>query len=181
MARRPRSAGEPTPGSLADLQPEANPETVARNVVLRRLSAAPRTRHELEDDLLARGIPQDVTTAVLDRFTEVHLIDDESYARMWVESRHRSRGTARSVLRQELRRKGVDDAFIDEALTLVDDEAELVRARALVERKLPSLARYETTAQTRRLMNMLMRRGYSSGVAMSAVRAEMEASGSSGR
>ena len=173
MARRSRSASEPTSGSLADLQTEANPESVARSIVLRRLSAAPRTRHELEIDLLGRGIPEDVTTAVLDRFTEVNLIDDVGYARMWVESRHRSRGTARSVLRQELRRKGVADDSIEDALTQIDDEAEIVRARALVERKLPSLARYERDAQIRRLANMLMRRGYSSNVALSAVRAEI--------
>ena len=37
------------------------------------------------------------------------LVDDEAFARSWVESRQRSRGLARRALAQELRRKGVDD------------------------------------------------------------------------
>lgn len=138
--------------------------------MLRRLSSAPRTRHELAVDLAKRGIPDPVIEAVLDRFTEVHLIDDASFARMWVESRHRSKGMARTVLRQELRRKGVVDEDIDAALLQVSDEAERERARALVDRKLPSLARYDAATQCRRLSSMLMRRGFPGALASSVVR-----------
>lgn len=169
MPRR-RPAGEPTPGSPADLQPEADPESVARAIVLRRLELAPRTRHELAVTLRERGVPQEVADAVLDRFVEVGLIDDAEFARSWVESRHRSRGAARPVLRQELRRKGVADALIDEALGQLTAEGESERARALVHRKLPSLSRYDDATKARRLSSMLMRRGYSGGTAATVVR-----------
>ena len=170
MTRRSRSAGEPTPGSPADLQPDADPSSVARAIVLRRLSAAPRTRAELSTDLAKRGVPEDVAREVLDRFEDVHLIDDAAFAHLWVESRHRGKGVARSVLRQELRRKGVDDDTIAAALQQVSDESEADRARALVERKLPSLARYDRATQERRLASLLMRRGYSGGLAGTVVR-----------
>lgn len=161
---------EPTPGSPADDQPEADPEQVARTVLLRRLTAAPRTRQDLRDDLLRRNIPEQVADRVLDRFSDVGLIDDGEFARMWVESRQRSRGTASRVLRQELRRKGVPDAEVEDALAGIDPEQERVRAVALVEAKRRSMDRLEPPVRARRLTSMLVRRGYSYGVAYSVVR-----------
>ena len=165
-----RSVSEPTPGSAADLQPEADPEQVARTIVLRRLTAAPRTRHDLRVDLLRRNIPDDVADRVLDRFVEVGLIDDASYAQAWVESRQRSRGTARAVLRQELRTKGVPAADAEEALAGIDPEAERERARQLVRAKLPAMSRLDPVARARRLTGMLQRRGYPASVAYAVVR-----------
>ncbi|MDD2858824.1 MAG: regulatory protein RecX [Candidatus Nanopelagicales bacterium] len=171
MARRSTpAASEPTPGSLADLQAEADPTSVARTVVLRRLNSAPRTRKDLYDDLIRREIPPAVADAVLDRFTEVGLIDDAGYAQLFVASRQRSRGTARPVLRQELRRKGVPDDDIADALDAITDEQEHEQARALVRAKLPALARYDEATRQRRLMGLLMRRGYRGGVAAAAIR-----------
>ncbi len=176
MARNPkRSVNEPTPGSLADLQAEADPRAVARTVVLRRLSSTARTRKDLHDDLLKREIPESIADEVLDRFTELGLINDADYAELFVASRQRSRGTARPVLRQELRRKGVGDDQIHAALEQISDEDEFVRACALVRSKHPSLARLEPTVRQRRLMSLLMRRGYSAGVAAGAIRAELSA------
>lgn len=167
--RRSR-ATEPTPGSPADRQPEADPEQVARTVLLRRLTAVPRTRADLRGDLLTRGIPEDVADRVLDRFVEVGLIDDAAFATMWVESRHRTRGAARSVLRQELRRKGVSPDLAEVAVSSVSSEAERERAVHLVRVKARSLMRLEPEARVRRLVGMLQRRGYSAGVAYAVVR-----------
>ena len=161
---------EPTPGSPADLQPEADPEQVARTVLLRRLTAAPRTRKDLRDDLLRRNIPEDVVDRVLDRFTEVGLVNDEEYARMWVESRQRSRGMARRVLRQELRARGVSDEDAQDALDSIDPDAERARARQLAQAKVRTMSRLEPEARVRRLAGLLQRRGYSSDVAYSVVR-----------
>ena len=165
-----RFAQGPTPGSSADLQPEADPEQVARTVLLRRLTAAPRTRHDLREDLLRRNIPEAVADRVLDRFTEVGLIDDDAYARMWVESRQRTRGSARSVLRQELRAKGVPQEAVDQALATVDPQRERERAADLVRGRLAATARLDDARRTRRLVGMLQRRGYPASVAYSVVR-----------
>ncbi|MDQ5974037.1 MAG: regulatory protein [Actinomycetota bacterium] len=149
---------------------EADPEQMARTVVLRRLSSAPRTRKDLAEDLGRRGIPSDVIDRVLDRFTEVGLIDDAEYARLWVSSRHRSRGTARQSLRHELRAKGITDDDALEALEAIDDDLERARGLALVRSKLPSTSRLEPAARARRLVSMLMRRGYRQAEAVSIVK-----------
>ncbi len=164
----------PTPGTPADLQPDADPEQVARTILLRRLSAAPRSRAQLHDDLRARGVPEDVCQRVLDRFADVGLIDDATFARMWVESRQRSRGTARPVLRQELRRKGIDGEIAEAALEEIDADDERARAVELVRVKARSLHRLEPPARVRRLVGMLQRRGYSGSVAFSVVREVLE-------
>jgi regulatory protein len=165
-----RYVNEPTPGSLADLQDDADPEQVARTILLRRLSASPRTRHELRADLLARGIPEDIAERVLDRFVEVGLIDDAEFARQWAESRLRTKGTARRVLRQELRAKGVADDLVRDALEGIDPEQERARARSLVEVALRSMTRLDAATRQRRLISMLMRRGYPQAVAVGVVR-----------
>lgn len=169
MARR-RPASEPTPGSLADSSVDADPESVARAILLRRLTAAPRTHAELRDDLHHRGVPDEIADRVLRRFIEVGLIDDQAYAQMWVQSRHRSRGASTRLIGQELRRKGIDDEVVEHALAEVTPELERDRARALVDAKLPSTARLEPAARTRRLVGMLTRRGYSPSVAFGVVR-----------
>ncbi len=165
-----RYVNQPTPGSPADLQDEADPDEVARTILLRRLAAAPRTRSELRADLCRRGIPEQVADRVLDRFTEVGLIDDAAYARLWVESRQRTRGSARSVLRQELRGKGVDAMAVDEALASIDADVERERAKQLVWAKARATSRLEPAARTRRLAGMLQRRGYPASMAFSVVR-----------
>jgi regulatory protein len=165
-----RLVNEPTPGSMSDLQDEADPEQVARSILLRRLSSAPRTRAELSSDLGKRGIPVDVAERVLNRFVDVGLIDDDAYARSWAESRQRTKGSARSVLRQELRAKGIAETAIVDALDGIDDDAERERARGLVEAKLRSMARLEPVVRERRLVSMLMRRGYHQSVALGVVR-----------
>ncbi|WP_370524249.1 regulatory protein RecX [Cellulomonas sp. APG4] len=121
-----------------------------------------------------KDVPDDVAERVLDRFTEVGLIDDAEYARMLVRSRGESRGLARRALAAELRRKGVGDDEAQEALATVDDETEIARARALLERRWPSLARLDPQVRARRALGMLGRKGYPAGLASRLVR-ELEA------
>jgi regulatory protein len=163
----------PTPDSPADLAEDADPESVARAICLRQLTLGPRTRSQLADVLARRGVPAEAAGRVLDRFMEVGLIDDASFARQWVESRHHGRGLARPALAQEMRRKGVADEDVADALSAVDDEAEAAMAAALVARKLPTTRRLAPDARVRRLVGMLIRKGYSPGLALAVVRAAL--------
>src|SRR3954454_20843681 len=102
------------------LELEPDPGSVARTICLNLLTAAPRSRGELATALRKRRVPDDVAAQVLDRLTDVNLIDDAAYAEAYVESRHRGRGLARSALRQELRRKGVDETVAAVAVEQID-------------------------------------------------------------
>lgn len=149
---------------------EPDPHDWARQIVLRQLTAAPRSRHQLEDVLRRKDCPDDVAAAVLDRMEEVGLVDDDAYAGMLVRSQQAGRGLARRALRQELRRKGVDDDTAAAALAEVDPQDEEDRARALVAKKMRTMHGLEPHVQTRRLAGMLARKGYDADVTMRVVR-----------
>lgn len=174
--RRRRRSAEPP--AEADLGPEADPESVARKILLDQLTGRARTRAELAAKLAQRDVPDDIAERLLDRFTEVGLIDDAAFARQWIEQRQEGRGLARRALSQELRRKGVDDETVREALeerAEDDPDAELDAARMLVRRKLRSVQGLDHDKAVRRLVGMLARKGHSSGVAFRVVREELDA------
>jgi regulatory protein len=151
---------------------------VARTILLDQLTGRARTRRELADKLRSKNVPDQVATRLLDRFTEVGLIDDAAFARLWVESRQSSRGLARRALSDELRRKGVDPEIVREAVGEVDQADEEAAARRLVRKKLPSLRKVDQATATRRLVGMLARKGYSAGLAFAVVKDELGAAGS---
>ena len=168
VRRASKGAQGPTPGTLAAAGPNADPLEVARTIVLRSLTAAPRTRQQLADLLDSRGIPSAVADTLLDRFAELNLVDDAEFARMWVNARTGHRGMSRRALRVELQRKGVAEADISAALAAIDDDTEFETAVTLARRKARTLAGQDARVRQRRLIGMLMRRGYSGGVAAKA-------------
>lgn len=109
-------------------------------------------------------MPAEASEAVLDRMTEVGLIDDEAFAQAWVSSRQQRRHLSRRALRQELQRKGVDAEVVAETLEGVDTDDEIEAATALAEKKLRSLRGVEPQVRRRRLAGALARRGFSGHV-----------------
>lgn len=154
--------------------PDADQEAVARKILLDQLTGQARSRSELAGKLAKKGVPDALSERLLDRFEEVGLVDDEAFARAWVQSRQPGKGLARRALAQELRRKGVDDEVAQVALDEVDPDDEVEAARALVRRKLRTAARLDRDVAVRRLTGMLARKGYPSGVCFRVVREELE-------
>jgi regulatory protein len=153
------------------------PEARARQVCLRLLTLAPRTRAQLADALRQRGIPDDVAEDVLGRFAGAGLIDDAAFARAWVDSRHYGRGLSGRALTAELRQRGVDEDRIKEAVDELGPDAEAQTARRLVERKLAATVGQAPEARVRRLSGMLARKGYPPGLAFRVIREALEAEG----
>jgi regulatory protein len=164
--RRQREPDDPQ----RDLGPAADPESVARTILLGKLTASAKSRRELADALAAKDVPDDVAARVLDRFEQVGLVDDAAFADTWVRSRQASRGLSRRALSHELRRKGVDDEVIAASLEQVDVEVERAAAEALVARKLRATRGLDPRTRTRRLVGMLARKGYGPALASAVVR-----------
>jgi regulatory protein len=174
----------PPPLDVESEGPDADPESVARKILLDQLTGRARTRKELSDKLAAKGVPVEIATRLLDRFEEVGLVDDGAFARTWVGQRHSAsgggKGLAPRVLAQELRRKGIDDETARAALDELDPADEERAARELVRRKLRSVSRFDDQTATRRLVGMLARKGYASGLAFAVVRDELRSAGREG-
>ncbi len=140
-SRESRSA-PPLPASVPESvrdDPEPDHESVGRKILLDALTGQARSRKELADKLAKKDVPADLASALLDRFEEVGLVDDEAFARAWIAARQPSKGLARRALAQELRRKGVDDDVAREALDEIDPDDEESAARALVRKKLRTM------------------------------------------
>jgi len=116
-----------------------------------------------------RGAPTEVATDVVADLVARGYVDDEAFARHWVETRAtRSYGSAR--LRAELRARGVAAPLIDEALAALEPETSLDRAREAARRRLPALKRGRPERLATRLRDYLLRRGYGASVVARVVR-----------
>jgi regulatory protein len=148
-------------------------ESEARNIVLNQLNFMPRSRKELETTLAKRHIEPDVAKRVLDRFEEIGMVDDAAFAELLIRSRCNTKRVSRSVLRQQLRQKGVDQEIIEAALMVVSDELRM--ATELVERKARAMSRLEPEVRKRRLFGLLARKGYNTSIALRVIQ-DLEAS-----
>jgi regulatory protein len=192
MTRTKQASGSPpkapkastTPGTL---EPPGTPETAgtqvgdpeaqARQICLRLLTIAPRTRAQLAQALHRRGVPDEAAETVLSRFADVGLIDDAAFARAWVESRHYSRGLSRRSLSAELRRQGVQSEEIREAVDTLDPEQEVVTARRLVEQKMAGTRGQPPEVRIRRAAGTLARKGYPAGLVFRLIKEVLEQEG----
>ena len=137
----------------------------AKQVLLRRLSHAPRTRKELAKDLKDKDISDEVANVALDRFEEVGLINDQALASNYVSSQHERKGLGKNALRQQLRAKGVSDDVALEAISQISEDQEFQAAFALACKKIRSLQRDDAKTQLRKIVGVLARKGYSSNLA----------------
>lgn len=125
---------------------------------LRFLSYRPRSTDETRRYLAGKDLPPEVIDATLARLASAGLLDDEAFARFWVEDRESFRPRSAMALRVELRRKGVGDEAIAAALNAVDEEEAAYQAAQ------PRAARLQGCDRAtfyRRLGDFLQRRGFS--------------------
>ena len=168
------------PGSAMEDCPDCNvmsPAAEAQRICLRLLTTRPCSRVELAGALRRRGVPEEIGEPVLDRLSELGLVNDAALAEAAVYSGHSHRGLGRRALSTELRRRGVPDKVVQEAVATVRTEDEEQRARELVRRKLRTSTVRDTESSIRRLVAMLARKGYSESLAWRAVRDELGAEG----
>src|SRR5215468_10282036 len=157
-----------------------DPEEAARQVCLRLLASAPRTRAQLASALRRRRVPDEIAEAVLGRFAEVRLIDDAAFARAWVETRHHGRGLARRALSAELHQRGVAAEEVRAAVGSLGDQEEITTARRLVAKRAEASRGRPLPARARLLIGMLARKGYPAGLAYRVVHEALEQEGAPG-
>ncbi|MBE7189273.1 MAG: regulatory protein RecX, partial [Jatrophihabitans endophyticus] len=136
-----------------------------------------RSRAELAGALAKKGVPDDAATRVLDRFTEVGLLDDASLAQSIAGAQHRERGLARRAVAAKLRHRGFGDDVVSDALTGIDADDERRRASELVARRHRALAGLPVEVRARRLVGLLGRKGYPAGLAWQVVKLELSGEG----
>jgi len=89
---------------------------VVLDAAARFLEVRPRSVDEVRRRLRDAGYRLDLVVTAIERLTDLGMLDDEAFARAWVESRDRARPRGERALRSELRRKGVVDSIVTEVL-----------------------------------------------------------------
>jgi regulatory protein len=123
------------------------------------LSYRPRSSAEVRQNLIKRGISESLVEETLNRLQSAGLVNDEAFARAWVENRNAFRPRGKPALRMELRRKGLSDEIVQSVLdTQVNEEALAFEAARKYARRLAGL---EWPEFRQKLGGFLARRGFS--------------------
>jgi regulatory protein len=153
-----RVGNEISEEEIARLKADDEHET-AYQKALHFLSFRPRSSAEVRQNLTKRGIPASLVEETLTRLQGSGLVNDEAFARAWVQNRNEFRPRSKSALRMELRRKGLDDELIQSILEReVDEEALAFEAARKHVRRLAGL---EWPEFRQKLGGFLARRGFS--------------------
>lgn len=160
---------------IAELQAQ-DAEEVALQRAIRLLNYRPRSEAEVRRNLEGHAIPDEIITAVLERLKTNGLIDDQQFARQWVENRTVFRPRGRRALAYELRARGLSPAVIDQTLaeTGSDENALAYEAALRYARKLRPL---EWLEFHRKLAGFLARRGFDYDAAGAAIQRVWQESG----
>ena len=149
--------------------------SVVFDAALRFLEPRQRSVGEVRRRLTRVGYREDLVTAAIERLTELGMLDDEAFARAWIESRDRARPRGARALMSELARKGIDRQTADETLSEREADhpgADADAAQKLLNRNARSLARVaDPRGRRQRAYALLARNGFDPEVAAATSRA----------
>jgi regulatory protein len=139
-------------------------ESEAKEAALRFLSFRRRTEKEVRDKLKRRGFDNRTIRSTIEKLKDHDLINDVEFAIAWVKERlaHKPRG--KKLLRQELWKKGIKKEIIDQVTEeLCQDEDKA--ASELLEKIKRRYRNLEPQVARRRMLGVLLRRGFSYEIA----------------
>ncbi len=149
----------------------------AREVALRQLDVRARSRSELETAITSRGFSSEVAASVIERLTQLGLVDDLAFARAFSRGRFEAVGKTGAALRVDLHRKGISPEIIDTVLSEIGADEQFERALNLAQKKMRSMPNCDDQAVRRRIFSMLGRKGYSPQVCIRVLDAIVEGGG----
>jgi regulatory protein len=133
---------------------------------LHLVAMGPRSEKDLRDRLRRKSF----TTAAIDhavkRMKELGYLDDQAYARLYVQSRQASTPRSRRALAFELGRKGVNREIVSDA---VEELSDAEAAYAAAQRRMRAFSKLDRESFMRRMGNFLASRGFGYGVARNTI------------
>jgi regulatory protein len=124
---------------------------------VRYLGYRPRSEAEIRRYLEEKGAAADVVDTVVERLQTAQYLNDEEFARYWVENRTRFRPRGVRALRYELRQKGIGSEEIESA---VEDQDEDASAWTAIEGRIERWRGLEPVELRQKVAAFLSRRGY---------------------
>ncbi len=132
----------------------------ARRYAFLLLKYRPRSEEELRQRLSRKRFDASTVESALDFLREKNLVNDEAFARAWIEERRRS-GMGLARIERELRLKGVGEQIRCGLIRQQQEELpERPALESLARRRWEKLKKDDLPAAQRRLFGFLLRRGF---------------------
>ncbi len=128
----------------------------ALDATMRFVAIRPRSQWEVESYLKRKRVDETTTEAILNKLSMSGFINDEQFARSWVNNRRLLKPMSRRKLTQELRQKRVPNVVIDKIMA-EDEATDISTLHQLIAKK---RGQYKDDLK---FMQYLARQGYSYG------------------
>jgi len=133
----------------------------AKNNAYFLLRSRPRSEHEIRQRLKLKGYGEDIIDGVVSDLKKTGNVDDEKFARFWIESRMHSNPMGDVVLKHELKLKGVADPVIEATLEIKNkayDEFEI--AFSMASERFKRFQKLDKRKAMKRVYDFMLRRGF---------------------
>ncbi len=117
------------PEFLSEIQMESEKNN-ALDKALTHISATRKTEKEVRVFLKTKGYLPSVCNYVIQKMKEYNFLNDTDYAQAYAEAVGKKKGNR--LIKMELRRKGVSEEEIEDALSNVDDSVQVETAKAVL-------------------------------------------------
>jgi regulatory protein len=125
------------------------------------LSYRPRSVFEVKTKLKEKGFDDEIIENTVARLKELRYLNDSEFAKLWVESRMKARPVGSSLLKKDLREKGIEGEAAEKAIeesSVVYNEFDA--ALKIAERRLGTFGKIHKLKAKKRINDFLIRRGF---------------------
>jgi len=142
------------------VKPADTPAGDAYEAAVRYLAGRPHTVAEIHRHLRSKKFDAETIDHAIDRLRAQRYVDDEAFARWWVEQRERFKPRGHRALRTELAQKGVGRDVVDLVLGERAPDADVEQARRALSRPLTRWADMPDAEKRRKIHTYLAARGF---------------------
>ena len=141
--------------------------------LLRFATLRPRSEKEINNYFRRKKVHESMHSQLFDRLNHLELIDDEKFAKWWVEQRQAFRPKPKRILSNELRMKGINTETIKKILgeEVVDEEK---MARDLLEKRAYKWKNLEGFERKQKLSQYLAQKGFTWEIVEKVVKLSVE-------
>ena len=125
---------------------------------------------DIREKLLKWGLDPEEASKVLEQLISQGFIDEQRYARAFVNDRFAFNGWGRVKIAHQLRLKGVPNEIISEAMNLIDEEKYRERLIGLLQAKWRAVSDREPRVAWAAMMRFAASRGFEAGIAGECVK-----------
>lgn len=159
--QRKRTSAPPEPGTAYD-------------VAVRYLASRPRSVAEIHRHLRGKRFDDETIAKAIDKLRAQRYVDDEAFARYWLEQRERFRPRGDRGLRSELLGKGISRDVVDLVLGERAPDADVEQAKRALSRPMTRWATLGPPERKRKIHAYLAARGFDYGTIEEVIRATVD-------